>query len=246
MTSWTWSDNGSDHGLDLDRARRVIAHWSRPHGPNGRFGEVGAEQTVDAFLKYGPDVRDVPLDVIDGVLDALSTPQSRYRPSWRHPSEELRNTLTFHARIKAGDLDAPGWASDMRIDVDARDTDGRSALWWAAVFGHVDLVHQLLARNADANAPDRFGTTPLLHAMRHDDPQGVTIARALLQRDADPNLAEAKSGDAPLHRAPTPAVATLLLQHGADRAQGDAHGNVPAIRALRAGRDDVVRALSEQ
>ncbi len=242
MTSWTWSDNGSDHGVDLDVAAGSIVYWSRPFGRNGRFGEVGRDQLVADFLKYGPDVGDVPLDVIDAILEALSTPQSPFPPRWRQPSEELRNTLMFHARIKAGDLDAPGWASDLRLDVDARDTDDRTALWWAVLYGHSDLVHQLLARNADVNARDRFGATPLMAAMSLDE-RAAAFARPLLERDADPNLAEHK-GDAPLHRAPNATVTTLLLAHGADRAQGDAHGNVPSLRALRAGRDDVVRALS--
>lgn len=104
---------------------------------------------------------------------------------------------------------------------DQRDTDGLTALMWAARSGAVDAMAALLDAGADPNARDtRFGWTPLLHAIHK---QRVGAVRLLLERGADPN--QRTPAFTPLIMAAVerdPSFVTLLLDHGADpRARGN-------------------------
>src|ERR687897_3027909 len=65
---------------------------------------------------------------------------------------------------------------------DARDKLGRTALHWAAMGGHLEIVRMLLDAGAPADAPDKNGWTPL--SLIED---GVDVAKLLLARGADPN-----------------------------------------------------------
>jgi ankyrin repeat protein len=52
------------------------------------------------------------------------------------------------------------------LDVNARDTDGRTLLSWAAQRGQLEATAFLLRQGAEINAQDRSGTTPLGWAER--------------------------------------------------------------------------------
>ena len=116
----------------------------------------------------------------------------------------------------------------------------------AAHAGRTEEVQALLARGADANAPDRHGFPALTWAARQGH---VTTLRALLDGGADVNARDrAVNGWTPLmhaiHKEQNQA-ALALLDHGADpstRAGNDAtalmlaagQGNVEITRALLA------------
>jgi len=53
------------------------------------------------------------------------------------------------------------------VDVNTGDYDSRTALHLAASEGYVDVVESLLALNANVNATDRMGFSPLVDACRH-------------------------------------------------------------------------------
>src|SRR5436853_3731570 len=50
---------------------------------------------------------------------------------------------------------------ERRIDVNAPQADGTTALHWAAYNDDLDLVNRLLAAGANARASNRYGVTPL-------------------------------------------------------------------------------------
>src|SRR5438445_12023538 len=50
---------------------------------------------------------------------------------------------------------------ERRIDVNAPQADGTTALLWAAYNDDLDLVKRLLAAGANARASNRYGVTPL-------------------------------------------------------------------------------------
>lgn len=56
---------------------------------------------------------------------------------------------------------------DSGADKDARDQDGRSALFWAARFGYTDIVKDLVAEGADTAAKDSDGNTALEVARKY-------------------------------------------------------------------------------
>ncbi len=62
-----------------------------------------------------------------------------------------------------------------------------TALHWAVIAHHADVVKALLAAGADVNAVDRFGYTPLLYAATIDFGDAET-AKTLLRAGADPNV----------------------------------------------------------
>ena len=64
-----------------------------------------------------------------------------------------------------------------------------TALHWATLAHHADMVEILKAGGANVNATDRFGYTPLHYAASVDFGDAET-AKALLRAGADPNVKE--------------------------------------------------------
>ena len=56
------------------------------------------------------------------------------------------------------------WAFKNGADVNAKDPDGRTALYWASRNGHTDCVKLLIEAKADVNAKDSDGRTALYWA----------------------------------------------------------------------------------
>ena len=63
--------------------------------------------------------------------------------------------------VKSGDKAAVQTLLQQRVDVNAPETDGTTALHWAVRNADRTLVDALLAAGAKVNAPNRYGVTPL-------------------------------------------------------------------------------------
>ena len=125
-------------------------------------------------------------------------------------------------------------ASDPTARWHARNYKGRTALHWAAEYGHLDVCRLLLDHGALVDGPDENGNTPL-----HDAAStGRTdVCRLLLDYrsvdTADPTArcrARNKKGKTALHRAAWNGrldVCCLLLDHGAFVDDADEDGNTP-------------------
>jgi ankyrin repeat protein len=104
----------------------------------------------------------------------------------------------FIKAAKKGDLDAI--RALLNIDktvIEARDTDGSTALHCATWKGHREVVAFLLTAGADVraeNSNDHWGTTPL-HAAAHANQ--AAIVRMLIDAGADVNAKDG-SGRTPL------------------------------------------------
>ena len=116
---------------------------------------------------------------------------------------------------RAADADTVRTLLERGVDVDVAETDGTTALHWAAYRGDVETARLLLEAGAEAEAANRYGVTPLtLAAGRGNAP----IVEALLDAGADPNatlpegetvlMTAARTGDVDVLR--------LLLARGAD------------------------------
>lgn len=77
-----------------------------------------------------------------------------------------------------GDLDLLETLLERPAAIDARDTQGRTALMLAILRGQADAVALLLAHGADANAADAQGVTPLQVALAGTQPGIVNTLRA--------------------------------------------------------------------
>jgi uncharacterized protein len=116
--------------------------------------------------------------------------------------------------VKRADRQAVRTLLQRGIDVNAREADGTTALYWAAAKNDTSAAVVLIRRGAHVNAASRYGVTPLALACVNGS---APMAAALLEAGADANAAT-PDGETALMTASRTGVAevvTLLLAHGA-------------------------------
>jgi ankyrin repeat protein len=129
-----------------------------------------------------------------------------------------------------------------KTDVEARTANDESALMLAALKGHLELVHKLIARDADVN---KTGWTPLHYAATGGH---VAVMRLLLENSAYID-ASSPNGSTPLMLAAmygTPTAVKLLLEEGADPLLKNNQGLTAidfANRASRAESAEIIAAF---
>jgi len=157
-----------------------------------------------------------------------------YKAFTRGGMSNWRRTLTLTAAIASSLTVAAGATVDTRLpeaaraqdtkavvtlinqksDVNARASDGSTALLWLAHWNDGEAAELLLRAGADANAANDFGTSPLSEACLNGS---TDMVRLLLRNHANPNLAIG-TGETPLmtcaKTGSTHAV-RLLLEAGA-------------------------------
>ena len=100
-----------------------------------------------------------------------------------------------------------------KVDVNARSSDGSTALLWSAHWNDVTTAELLLRAGADTNAVNDFGTSPISEACLNGS---TAMVRLLLQNHANPNLAIA-TGETPCAIALNGATNTLyVVNHTGD------------------------------
>jgi ankyrin repeat protein len=117
--------------------------------------------------------------------------------------------------VKAGDKSAALALIEKRVDVNAPEPDGTTALHWAAHNGDVDLVQRLIRAGANVKAANAFGATPMSEAAVLADP---ALLGALLEAGASVESPNADGQTALMVVARTSRVdaAQLLLKSGAN------------------------------
>ena len=151
--------------------------------------------------------------------------------------------LTDAAR--RGDVDVVRSLLRGGADVNASESDGMTALHWAADAGHVEIAEILMYAGANLEATTRLGDyTPLHLAARQG--HGLLL-EALLEGGASPNAVTTSGGSTALHFAAGSGSAeavTALLRHGAHvNARESSRGQTPLMFAAAKGRTDAIRAL---
>jgi uncharacterized protein len=131
-----------------------------------------------------------------------------------------------------------------RVDVNAREDDGATALAWAAVRCNIEIGALLLKAGANPNLTNEQGIGPLYLAITNGSPAMVQL---LLGKGADPNIAR-EDGETPLMAAARLGqidVAKMLLDRGAEvNAREKKFGQTALMWA--AGHPAVVRLLVER
>jgi uncharacterized protein len=117
--------------------------------------------------------------------------------------------------VKAGDRTTAISMLDKRVDVNAPEPDGTTALHWAVQRGDLDLVQRLIRAGANVKARNEYGSTPMSEA--------AVLARApildaLLKAGADVESPNADGQTALMVVARTSQVdaARLLIARGAN------------------------------
>jgi hypothetical protein len=115
-------------------------------------------------------------------------------------------------------------------------------------FGHIKVAQKLIKYDADINAKNRFGSTPLHWASRGHHFKDGSILRLLLKHGGDVNARD-HTGLTPLHEASGHGpleVVRLLLEYGADVEAKDDGGRTALQVASEKERDIVVKFLRER
>ena len=129
---------------------------------------------------------------------------------------------------------------EQKVDVNATQPDGATALHWAAHRNDLAIADLLLRAGANADVADEGGATPLGLASLNGS---AAMVERLLKAGANPNagrespvLSAARSGNV--------AVMTLLLANGGDaNAKEPARGQTALMWAAAEKHPDVVRVL---
>jgi ankyrin repeat protein len=115
-------------------------------------------------------------------------------------------------------------------------------------FGHIKLVQKLIEYDAEINAVNVHGSTPLHWASRGQHFKDGAILRLLLKHGGDVNARD-ENGLTPLHVASEYGrleVARLLLEYGADVEAKDDRGRTASEVASVNGYDKFVEFLRER
>jgi hypothetical protein len=150
---------GSDAGADARRAPRA----------QGPARESAAPQLAQTQAMPAPSAAQARASSSPLPAAASARAESLDAPAALREAAQSGNVQRLEALLTE------------RIDIDARDASGRSALMLAVLHDRKDAVNSLLAAGADPNAADTSGTTPLEAAIAAARPE---IAAALRRAGA--------------------------------------------------------------
>ncbi|UCC39665.1 MAG: ankyrin repeat domain-containing protein [Candidatus Aminicenantes bacterium] len=144
---------------------------------------------------------------------------------------------------KKGDIEiVKSILSKMPDKVHFVDESGYTALHWAGMRAHWDILELLMDYRPDVNAVGADGGTPVHWACHHDRPD---IIKLLLDREGKLDI-QNQWGRTPMHtavRRGCKKVVTLLLQRGANLDARTKEGWTPLHVAYRSGHKDVINLL---
>jgi ankyrin repeat protein len=147
--------------------------------------------------------------------------------------------------VKSGDKAAVRSLLDQRVDVNAPQPDGATALAWAASRDDMETADLLIRARANVNAANEYGATPLWLATTKGS---AAMTEKLLNAGANPN-ATLLSGETALMAAVTTGNIDLvksLLDHGAHVNAKENRGKQTALMwALAERHPEVARLLMD-
>jgi len=148
--------------------------------------------------------------------------------------------------VKNGDKETVQSLLKQRVDVNAPQPDGATALAWAVYRDDLETADLLIRASANVNAANEYGVTPLFLACTN---RNAAMVERLLKAGADPNVAQ-WTGETPLMTAARTgnlAAVNSLLAHGADvNVKEKRRGQTALMWAVAGGYLDIVRVLIER
>jgi len=145
--------------------------------------------------------------------------------------------------VKNGDRAAARSLLEQRVNVNAAQPDGTTALAWAANRDDLDTADLLIRAGAKLNSANDYGVTPLSLACTN---RSARMVERLLKAGADAN-ASLWTGETPLMvcaRTGNVDTVKLLLSGGANpNAKENQQGHTALMRAVAQKHPDVVQAL---
>ena len=198
--------------------------------------EVIPESELSSGAKFAVAIEDDDLDKVIALLDSGLSADTHidYGDNFETPLIKAARSGT---RAIARTLLARG------ADVNAKQTDGSTALNAAVGAGDDQMVALLLAAKADPNTVNTYMQSPLSNAAAAEN---LKITEMLLKAKANPELpgmvlspmmfaAFAGNGD----------LIRLLARHGADVNHATEFGQTALTSAITAGKPEMVKLLIE-
>jgi ankyrin repeat protein len=146
---------------------------------------------------------------------------------------------------RSQDRDAVRTLLKQRVDVNVPQSDGATALHWAAHWDDLESADLLIRAGANVQSANDFGITPLALACTNGNAAMVAL---LLKAGANPNAARA-TGETPLMTASRTGnleAVKLLLAHGAHvNANEPVEGQTALMWAISERHAEVARVLIE-
>lgn len=147
--------------------------------------------------------------------------------------------------VKQSDTAAIRALLQKRVDVNAAEPDGTTALHWAASRNDLEIVNLLIGAGASVRAANRYGVTPLLLACKS---ASLPVVERLLTAGADPKsaLPEGETALMTAARAGKADVIRTLAARGADvNAREGWHGQTALMWAAADNHAPAISALVE-
>ena len=132
-----------------------------------------------------------------------------------------------------------------RVDVNAPQPDGTTALHWAVRQDDLETADLLIRAGANVKAANRFGATPLSLAATNGN---AAMIEKLLKAGEDANAVVSESGDTVLMlaaRTGKPDAVAMLLNHGADVNKTNATGQTALMWAAAERNAAAIQVLLE-
>jgi uncharacterized protein len=147
--------------------------------------------------------------------------------------------------IKNRDREAANSFLDRKVDVNAPQADGTTALVWAAHWDDIEIADALLRAGARVNTANDYGVTALSQACTNGS---AAMIEKLLKAGANPQLS-LPNGETPLmtvSRTGSLAAVKLLLARGVDANAKESLGQTALMWAVARSHSQVAKALVER
>ena len=203
------------------------ASYLSSHDPRCHFG-LGTNTAIDRLeVRWQSGVvqifENLPANQVHTVSEFSDTPADRlFKAAWTGDVSTLR---------------------DMNIDVNLKDTVGRTPLHIAAEKGNIDVAMFLIENGANVNVADANGNTPLVFIINKTGNPKVT--QRLLEKGASVNT-QNRTGETALMYAAWHGYSTivqLLLENRADVTLKNKQGNTALTLAESKGHPEIVEML---
>ncbi|BBN02767.1 hypothetical protein MPTK1_2g17950 [Marchantia polymorpha subsp. ruderalis] len=177
-----------------------------------KLGNIGPEEAMNRYIavvsemspgwnKGLPQAEEQPQSSTDGeaVQRGGMGPVFSSLVMNEEGGDEEGTLEPIHVCAREGDIAGLNQQLESGTAVDLNDSDGRTALHWAADRGHLHAVELLLAKGAQINSKDLEGQTALHYAATCEQED---IAKYLISKGADSTMPD-KEGLTPLGSRPS-------------------------------------------
>jgi len=171
------------NGADVNAKRLYHPEGDTPLHSAARTGQ---KDIVELLLAHGADVNH---DNNNGFAPLHYAVQRNNLDLVKLLLANGAEISSIHVAAKVGDVNKVTAYLDQGIDINAKDEQGKTVLFYAVRGNHKDIVKLLVAKGADINARDKGGYTPLCYAIWNDDKD---LAGFLISKGADVTLTAEK------------------------------------------------------